>query len=230
MRIQFSLYVLLSCVVLPCFSQTGISPQVDNRVRVEFETHYNAWMEWRENNRASSSLTENIPFKAIIALGPKALPFVIEKMNQQKNNFHLQRAVREMSKKRFERNAWPVGKHGDSVSLAKMYTDWWNNDLAKTSDKVRALLADKRSHEVSGNIEEASRITKQIENLGIAALPEVFELIAGGETSLVSTASMLTEGKLSNDASAIACSQWWSENKNSWSIPHPESPQTSYTK
>ena len=199
------LRVLMCGMVLVCDS---LAAKPADSVREDFEALYDEWKVWIATNRHLSSYVDNEAFRAISDLRPSALPFMIEKMKEDPDGFHLSMAVRKISKKKFERSDWPKDRMGDSVSAAKMYVQWWAAGRFQTGRRFLALCEEWRSLVGENRCEEAKRVFRQIVNLGLPVLPYLIEAVKA-RPRLVPAVAELSDGALSPDASSDDCVRWW---------------------
>ena len=82
-------------------------------VRPEFEKQYGEWRSWRESPAGAvlSDHTHAPSYQAIVALGVPALPLIAEKMAADPNDFELEVAFGQISKKHFPAQAFVNTEH-----------------------------------------------------------------------------------------------------------------------
>src|SRR3954468_23485975 len=78
--------------------------------RAQFNVRYETWKTWVHEHRYLSDYTTCPEYDAMVALGLKAIPFMVEKMEQNPEDFHLEVAIHVITKKRFPKSEWPAGR------------------------------------------------------------------------------------------------------------------------
>ena len=186
-----------------------------NQIRQQFETRYQAWSSWRTNHAFLSTYTGCDEYRAIINLGPQAIPFIIAKMNENTQDFHLSYAVEILSKRHFEKTEWPTDRLGDSVTRAQMYIKWWQSanksterDFGRLYDEFQQLKSQKREADALG-------VRRRITDLGILALPFLVSK-ANNDNEMIVVISELTDGELPKSATILECQEWWKNNSSKW--------------
>lgn len=84
--------------------------------------------------------------------------------------------------------------------------------------KSRFVKLNQERKKFLGDEIKTQKILKEIENLGILALPLLVEEIAKGEDPLIQIVAELTDGQVAEDASPTACLAWWAANKSYWTM------------
>jgi hypothetical protein len=114
----------------------GVSP--DAPVGERFEQLYEEWSRSLQQGAAlySSSdrdFIQNPPFEAIVALGPDALPFIMEKLRSDAHAHFLIHALARITGKQFSPEEiaashspadGPIGNQ----AFARLWLSWWAND------------------------------------------------------------------------------------------------------
>jgi hypothetical protein len=107
-----------------------------------FENLYEKWRSFIQKDDLSlSSLSEdyinNEHFQAIVDLGLKAIPFIIQKLQTDENAHFLIYALEEITKHSFNAAEIAIardrygGEFGNQL-LAKMWQEWWNARYSST--------------------------------------------------------------------------------------------------
>jgi hypothetical protein len=198
-----------------CVARASVS---NAELREVFEQKYEAWKAWVKDHRMLSVLAANQPFEDIIALGVPVLPYLVEKIEENPEDFHLEWAVRRISKKRFEKEDWPDGRRGDSISAAKMCVEWWNRGRHDTGEKFHQLYGRWKQLRSQGEREQARETYDMVINLGIAVLPYLVANVEN-EPELTPAILRLTGDQLPPNATPAQCKQWWEKNRSKWELP-----------
>lgn len=217
MRKAFLYGIALGALTLSGFA-LGDTP------RETFENRYQAWRTWVAGHPYLSTYTTNPEFQAIVALGPPVIPFLIEKIEQNPEDFHLEVAVHRIAKKRFDKTEWPQGKLGDAKTAAGMYIQWWKDDRFKTGERFAELYGKWKSLKAEKKDKEAEETYQRIVDLGIPVLPYLLDKVEQ-ETEFVSAISKLSDGELAPRAKAIDCKDWWEKNKQKFELPNQSVPK-----
>jgi hypothetical protein len=209
---------------------TLLSLGVDDCVRADFEGKYRDWKEWVKNHLYSSDYTQNKEYQGIINLGPSAVPLLIEKIEKNPEDFHLEFAIFRITKRRFGKEEWPEGTLGDSITASQMYVKWWKEGRFKTGVWFAELYGKWKSLKAEKKDKEAEEIYQRIVDLGIPVLPYLLEKIEQ-QTEFVPAISKLSDGAVSQEAKAVDCKNWWNKNKQKFELPGQSVPkQTSDNK
>ncbi|MBR4613447.1 MAG: hypothetical protein IKO40_12120 [Kiritimatiellae bacterium] len=190
---------------------------IETSISHKFEVQYCAWKKWVANHPLASTYTTNEPFFAIVNLGVSAIPLIVEKIETNKDDFHLGSAIGLIAKRKFGRDEWPEGKLGDSIAASEMYVKWWKYGRHKTEMRFEELLSEWHHSVTKGNAHKTQEILREISDLGIPVLPYlVVQLNENPE--LIPVFLYLSEAPLELPASAKDCVQWWNENKANFEV------------
>lgn len=192
---------------------------LDEQIQKAFEERYQGWRMWVENNKIRSFLAAGPDFQEIVALGPKVVPYLVEKIEKNPGDFHLEHAIYRIIKKDFEKNDWPQNKLGDSITAAKMYVQWWKEGRFKTGGRFAELYSKWKTLKLEKKDKEAKETYRQIVNLGIPVLPYLVENVET-EPEFIPAISKLTDRQLPATATGAGCKQWWQNNKQKWELPN----------
>lgn len=214
-------WLVILCSAVFFVSTALLSKAADKQqdVKAELEKRIKAWGDYTGKNLYLSDLTDNKYYRDIIDLGMPVLPYLIEKIEE--GCWPLGDAVTIITKKRFEEYEQPEYHVRDSKSTAAAVAKWWPKARKETPQKFDKLYLEWKNLKNKGKQDEAKEKSLQIDGLGIAALPMIFEKIKLGDTDLVPIIVKLTRGKIKNDATAAEYLAWWNENKEDWLIPLP---------
>lgn len=109
----------------------------------KFQAHYALWQAYISRpevqlSSKSSAYTDCSTYRAIVGLGPKALPYIVEKMREgqatgwKESQFFLWHAAKKLSGKDLS-----DGKLGVSEQeMARRYVAWWDQSHPKTAPSV----------------------------------------------------------------------------------------------
>lgn len=216
-RWMFSLIVLFA---------TNNAFATNETSRVVFEDKYQAWKKWVNEHEMASTYVWNKPFADIVALGPSAVPHIIEKIEVNPEDFHLSSAVRRITKKDFAKGEWPTNALGDSISAARMYVAWWKDGRFKTGERFVELHGKWKSLKSEKKDKEVQETYQEIIDLGIPVLPYLIDNVEQ-DPEFISVISKLTDGALPPTIKATDCKQWWKENKQKHELPTQSESQQS---
>lgn len=183
-----------------------------------FEEKYETWKEWVKEHPYMSTYTANQPFVEIIELGPSALPYIVEKIQKNPDDFHLGYVVARISKKHFEKEDWPKGKLGDAITAASLYVNWWKKDRYETHKRFEKLYKEWKLFKAEGK-GEAEKKYQKIINLGICVLPYLVEKLKENNSDLIPAISELTDGDVNKEFGVSDCVDWWKKNKDKLVVP-----------
>jgi len=162
----------------------------DEAFRALFEEKYQAWVEYTTaKDLVSGNAGINSALFAIIELGPPAVPYMIEKMDENAFglDFQLGFAVYQITKKRFDKGEHPEVR--DSKSEARGYVKWWREQRAETPQRFAQYCATLEAGKSERDAEKAKAALTRIRELGVDALPLLIEKITQGEGDLIPAVS-----------------------------------------
>ncbi len=209
--------VALNFVCIVVANRCAFAESIDAR----FEERYATWKAWIATNEFRSTYTACKEYYDIVALGVPAIPFMIGKMEECFDDFHLSTAVSIVSKREFDKSEWPVEKLGDSKTAAKLYVHWWRVGRFQTGAQFRDLYARWCKFNIERELGDADRVYKQIVNLGIPVLPYLIEII-DKSPEFVAAVSILSGDALPKNASLEETKTWWEKNKEQFTLPPAE--------
>jgi hypothetical protein len=191
-------------------------------MRTRFSIAYANWanaLKSPELQEDSGALLYTHPaFLAIVDLGPPALPFLFEQMQDvsDKRAFHLTAASHYILKSGLS----PAAEkriHSRSERIRE-WTTWWAN--ARTEVKG-SFVETRRTYELAkqaGNLIAMEQARKELRALGVLALPYLFQAIDEGNFELIPLASELTNSKFPRDATREVAQDWWRANQSKWVV------------
>ena len=144
--------LLLVIDLLLCVSQ-GLCQQPDPEIETVFEEKVAVWKTWVNEHTNSSDLTSCKEFKDIVALGPKVVPLLIKKIQEDKSNFLFTSAIESITQVRIPKEKWPEGRMGGSISAVNVYQIWWHEDRKNTEQTYHALKSQWDELKASPDIE-----------------------------------------------------------------------------
>jgi hypothetical protein len=231
------------------FSSAG-QEQKAVTLQEQFEARYKAWIQRVERgpySPAGDFPTERVfgnkEFGEIVALGPKALPFIIAGIRTYP---HVAEAASRIAKWEFYfvtgTSARPSRKQVIYVlefpdikstsgipSASEIWLRWWRDNPKWTADRFSKHYAEWQLLTGEGKDKEAEAEYQAIKDLGIAALPFMMERVKQGDRRLMPAISYLTDSAVPADWEPVVALEWWEKNKEQWTIPFgplpPEPPQ-----
>jgi hypothetical protein len=224
---------------LPGEVPLAAQPPAAGDVESLFEAKYAAWAAWLQEHASPSSkidlstLFDNQPFRDIVALGPPAVPYMVDKMEQ---NHWIGEALSRITKfKWHERRVgpgpgqwvWIIEEFPELAEETRwpwrgLWRKWWNEGSQKTPQWFDQRYREWQEVLAQGKGLEAQEKYQRIIDLGIGALPYMVEKIQAGDTALVGAVSTLTQGAVGATATPAQCIEWWNANKANWTLPWGE--------
>ena len=203
----------------------------DEDMEAEFATRYEAWKKWIAELKFPKEHLELMSggpgreYMEIVKLGPRAVPYIIAKMESNGAadfdfDYDLESAAYLITRKRFPRRAWPEGTYDDPRTCARMYIKWWNEERKDTPRVFAELYAKWKALGDAGDRGAARKILEEITMLGIDVLPFVMERIEAGEEEMVTVASWM-RGLKKQPGGGEAVLKWWRENRADLTLPPP---------
>ena len=185
-------------------------------------------MKWKESIKtppgfATRSGRPNTPeFYEILKMGTPVVPFIIEKLEKNPEDYLLEVAVRRITKKGFDANKWPPGQKGGAITAAKLYVSWWREDRKHTREHFDQIYSEWKQYKAQKREKEIQLKLKSFKFLGIDALPFLIEKINGGDLDLMQIIEYLTNRKIKKTTTIPDLNAWWEKNKEKWTLPEPE--------
>jgi hypothetical protein len=214
-------------------------PDPHNAVlRAEFERRYTAWRGTEKFTALSdvTKLAEIESFHEIVLLGPSAIPFMIERIEESRRmsdpfGHILHIAVRRITKASFPPAAdvvsWWKSRGDLPARFEKHYTNW------KQARAKGPLVLQTEQHVYNDSTKrierkltetELGQAYKALRDLGIDALPLIVEKVKAGDLDLLPLFDELTDGightyvgTLQERAKFTL--NWWEANKKDWLVP-----------
>lgn len=223
MKSNITLKYLIGLCILIALLNGKVYGQ-DTELKNRFESEYNAWKAYVEENRASSTAHFNSHIYEIAKLGAPALPLIIEKMkiNETGFDFLLRFSIYLITQKIFEKEDWPEGTLGDVHTAAVMYIAWWDNGIKDTKETFNRYYSARNKYLNEKNTPEAEKQLKHIRNLGIVAIPYMIDKIKEGDLVFIKIISDFSNQDLKADATKEQCLTWWSKNSSKYTIVKTE--------
>jgi hypothetical protein len=192
----------------------------DTDLRRVFERHYHTW---RTSRSLSSHLPDKPGFTEIVSLGPGAVPFIVEKLEENPDDLLLGKMVQWIAKKRFEASDWPTWDvYEGTRGAAWLCVRWWREGRMETPRRFEALYDEWKSFEKQGQTHGAAAKLKSIVWLGIDALPLIMEKVKAGDAELLPAVNQLTDNALGDQPTIASALAWWEANKEKWTLPPSE--------
>ena len=218
MKAIYATLSLISIMVLFYFFRAyGRENYYDHSLlRKTFEKEYEAWKIHCERVGYSSDISDRLKsqhFKNIVAMGPKVIPYLIEKRVNDPNFSWIGWSWLYVSRVNTDPKINPWAK--------EKILDWWQGGRNKARERAESLYTKWKDNKSKKQPDEARNHLDSIRALGIAALPIIIEKTKKGDTEFIEILSELTDNKVKKDATAAECLKWWNENKEDWLIPFP---------
>jgi len=223
-------------VLLLTFCCIAYSEDADY-IKKRFEELYPTSKEYKFQYPGSSVRLPSDSFMEIVKLGPPVVPFIIEKMEKNPDDYHFNYAIMLITMKGIERSEIPnFKKIRDNVDLtnketAKLYVKWWKSERKNDPEKFRKYYKEWKKIDKTNIDKNHNDIYLKMKRLGISVLPNIIEEIKKGDTSLISLVSSNTRKSVKEDATIGEVVAWWEANKEDWTLPPVESltPPPDYT-
>lgn len=211
-----------------------------NKLRTEFDSKYQAWLEadarwWKANAYKSTGPepSELPELQALIDMGPRITPFLIEKVNAHLTKplwDNIRRSevtgiITYIIAKGFLINERPDDKDSNSDTELILYADWWKNGRKNTAQIFKDRYDNLRKAQQVGTATQIEIATYELTAMGIDALPFIMKKIKAGEDSLIPAAvhiakvlHKIIDNEKPNHDSVL---KWWQENEAKLKFPDP---------
>jgi len=208
----------ICAVVGLCGPQGSAQPAA---VRRAFDEKYAAWRAalGRSDVGLLSDLSSLPEYTAIEALGLSAVPLIVERIEQEPEDFHLAGAVAHITKRYFGQSEVPEGKLYDARSQAQLYVRWWRQGRKETPRAFEALYDAWRTLKRHNETGQAAAKYQSIVWLGIDGLPLIMDKVKAGDADLLPAVNQLTDNALGDQPTTASAVAWWEANKEKWTLP-----------
>lgn len=252
MKNLVKLSIVVSLILTLSYTQKIIFAVDKDEQKIIFENYYTEWKEYvakAEKERpfseqissvkSSKLIYDNEPFKNLVKLGVDFVPFIIEKLNEDRRLIHALYAITKW-KYHVVRNGnkpnefvWEVEEFSDIKQTDgppdsnSLWVRWWEEGRKQTSQQFEKLHSEWKVLKKAGKEKEAAEKFKKMQDLGIDAIPSFIEKIGKDDIDLIPALEYLTDGEvnqkeikvLSTDkAKSKHCVDWWNKNKEKWTI------------
>ncbi len=209
----------------------------------EFEEKYQAWKEYISQpeimlDSDSTTRIECKEFSALRNLRIDSIPFMIEKMKEDKVAYHyLGDPVSHILKLKIESiyikeetkfiyPDYPEVKDNEHIIIY-----WWTKGYKKTDSlfkKYYTLYVQSRNISIFLSQKSTRYYYFKIRDLGIQVIPLIIETAKKGDDDLLKLLPYLTNNNISKEKLSETksreekvkyCEEWWEENKEDWTIP-----------
>lgn len=200
-----------------CFAQKD---KIELSIQERFNQAYTEWKNLKLDNPHLSTYTyRNKPFNKIVKLGLEAIPYIIDRMEKDPHAFHLQIAVRKITKKDFSNAEFSSGRLGGSRTYAGLFIKWWKNDRSKTELFFNKYFREWCKYNKEEKDAEAIESLEKIKNLGVFSLPYLIKNIDKGGIEFVRLIIYLTPKDHGlNKRLQQSCRTWWTESYNKYPL------------
>lgn len=212
----FALLVDFGPQVCAAGEQDDIGAELDRRIAAWYK-------DWHENYSLSPFPTRSKYFDDIVELGLPAVPYMMERM--QRGSMFMSVAIRRITGKQFAEDERPEKWRGGVRDNGRMLVKWWPKARKETPKRFKRLYSEWKELENKGESLEAQKKRREIEHLGVAALPLIMERVEAGDIGLIPMAQKITKGK-TKGKSQSECTDWWEKNRDQWQIPFPNAQPT----
>jgi len=230
-------------------TQAGRAAVSEGRVAAEFRRKYDAWLDsltrpregewWSSEFPKGRYFDDNPAFQELVAMGPPALPYMMEEIPNNRLlghgvclitgfSFDWVRSGDGPSTWQWHWDEFPeMGRKKDPPSnLDEVWQRWWQDRENLTKRWFEERYAAWKTLKAEGKEKEAAAKLKRIEELGIDALPLLVERVEKGDSELGGVIAELSnrpwapaEMRLPKGATSAQCATWWAENKAKWTLP-----------
>ena len=152
----------------PCGrAQARMGPQ---ELHSAFEVAYSDWRRSLSADGPSprsddAAYIDNAPFAAMVALGPRAAPLMVQKLRTDPEAHFLVHALWRVTRKQFPPAA--DGRPRGNQGLAQLWVQWAAGGYRSTSTEFSAALAQWRSGRTKGQVALWTEITRIHEGIGL---------------------------------------------------------------
>ena len=212
-------------------------PEAPDPVKSLFESRYSQWLAQRMRRPSVSSVFdarrvyENEAFRSLVDLGVPAIPYMMEKFERDhlighalyrvtKWHCHIKRIEEAPRQYVWIVEEFPdIQQRGGPPDYGLLWSRWWKELVPSTPKRFARLYEEWKDLRERGKLKEAKDVYNRIVDLGVVALPLMIEKIEQGDTELIRAVSGLTDGRVTEDAKASECVEWWKKNEARWLIP-----------
>ncbi len=203
--------LLLACSLVFFTSNDSLGSKSSD-FKAEIESRIRAYKKWLRSRPPRSYFDKKIPeFRAVVVLGVKVVPYLIraiEKGDSDKNALSV--LIDEITKRKFTMEE--LFNKGDIRKRTDVLIEWWKHGRNEDIKRFK-ILNDRLLKSIEkGNVKEARKTKKDIQNLGVLVLPHIIDRIGRGDVELIECVSVLTGGEISRDASKKGVLDWWEKN------------------
>jgi len=230
MKFQQLLYsvevVLILCAgFLLAVSEVSIAEPEPNDLRADFETHYQLWKSHCLSVGWSSETGKRLDsehYRTIVAMGPRVLPYIVEKHAADPNFGWTGWAWIEVARiiPNPKINRW----------AQESMLNWWEEGRKQAKKRFELLYDELIKFRKEGSKEGVDKTLKSIKAIGIICLPYVMEKIQSGNYELLPVVHNIIPELVSRELDISSLSQSeqaeayltsWKRNKEKWLIPFP---------
>lgn len=191
--------------------------------REVFEDNYSQWKAYSRSISSSDFMRYlDCPYyRNIVALGPQAIPWIIERRAADKNDGMWWIGIAWHTIARIQPNP------GIYPWADEKGTDWLKGGQKQANGRFESLYAKWKTANKQGNKQAAAKLEETMRALGIAALPKLVEKVKQGDDDLLPMVADLTRNTadISGETPGkrrAAVSAWWDKDKGRWLVPFPD--------
>ncbi len=213
------------------------APAQPDEFRAEFDRRYESWQA-RVAAVSFSSRTgpyiENPEFEALVALGPRIVPFLVEKLPPDQPDWLMRMAIGDAVRGGVPEDIMDWWQRGpDEGQMEQAYEDW---KAAKTEGAETALWTETISfsdaYDRVGRIRtptKAGEAWLALRAFGVDIIPFANERFREGDYDLYDMVRELTDNQAPEGPTAAPFSDnwreryfaWWKDNAEHWTVPRP---------
>ena len=219
-----------------CFTlnKGGSSAEKDTPLRAQFQWKYQVWLNaqntWIKENPAAS-FTGSVPEeKAVVDMGPQAVPFLIEILEKDLNNrqmgFFLQEAHIKLCIRITKKRLMVDCPKGVSFNLyiQEQLINWWKERKLETPKKFDRFYEEWDQFLDQKKTHEADEAQNKIIGMGMEILPLLMNKIQKGDDRLVPFISKMMGQPIGGEPpTRKGILEWWDANKSK--LTYPDSPK-----
>jgi hypothetical protein len=238
---------VLVSIALATFAAPGFCE--DNKVANAFNSAYADWLVARVTGLSdNASAVMNEPFRRMVALGPPAIPYIMEKLTTDPGGHFLIFALSSITGKQF--SPAELADKWSNQEIAALWVKWWQAGAGREKTAFEQANAkwlqskagetlplwtvevsyDTRSQTLELKetpVTPAGKAYLAIQYEGIAVLPYLADQFRAGNYDFADIALKLADQQraLPHDAQPTAEDEakaflaWWDANKEKWTIP-----------
>lgn len=191
-------------------------------VRAAFEADYLEFKAYCDSVAFSSDSRTRLnspQYKAIVALGPAAVPLIVEKLQADPSFIWLAWACTGITKVSGDPTVNPWAK--------ETKLEWWTGGQKRVNERFELVYKLWEDAQTRGEAKGAEKLRKTLRGLGIAAIPLMIEKAKAGDEALLPLVKELTNGAANvsgekPEQRIASAAAWWNNHRKEWLISFPD--------